>query len=80
MDETETVTVGIRAGSCPALDVFKHRKGRLLARHRDAIDTYLVARELKVAEVRTELEARFPPEGIRSRLLARQANTRGSTQ
>ena len=49
-------------------------------RHRDAIDTYLVARELKGAEVRTEIEARFPPEGIRARLLARQANTRGSTQ
>ncbi len=41
-------------------------------RHRGAVDGYLADRERQVAEVRTHLETRFPPDGIRARLIARQ--------
>ncbi len=41
-------------------------------RHRGAIDAYLADRERRAAQVRTDIEARFPPGGVRARLLARQ--------
>lgn len=42
-------------------------------RHIDEVDAYLDSREQVGATVRTENETRFPPEGIRSRLLARRS-------
>ena len=47
-------------------------------RHRADVDAYLEGRQRKVAQVRAENEARFPPEGIRERLLARRAQKDGS--
>ncbi len=49
-------------------------------RHRDAVDEYLTIPLQRAAEVRTEVEARFPPDGIRDRFLARQAANRGVAQ
>jgi uncharacterized protein (DUF433 family) len=49
-------------------------------RHRSAVDEYLRARQQNAAEVRVEVEALFPPDGIRARLLARQAAARGAQQ
>lgn len=40
--------------------------------HQPAVDAYLRQREQHAAEVRREIEARFPPDGIRARLLARR--------
>ncbi len=42
-------------------------------RHRPAVDDYLAARQEKAAEARVEVEKRFPPDGIRARLLARRS-------
>jgi uncharacterized protein (DUF433 family) len=47
-------------------------------RHRAAIDQYLIERQQEAAEVRTEVEKQFPTDGIRARLLARQAASRGT--
>ncbi len=47
-------------------------------RHRGAVDQYLAARQRQAAEVRSEVEKRFPPDGIRARLLARGAAARGT--
>jgi uncharacterized protein (DUF433 family) len=41
-------------------------------RHPDTVDSYLSERDKVRATVRTENESRFPPGGIRSRLLARR--------
>jgi uncharacterized protein (DUF433 family) len=49
-------------------------------RHGEALDEYLATRTQKAADVRKELEARFPPDGIRARLLARQDYRSGSTR
>jgi len=43
----------------------------------ERVDAYLARREAHAAEVRRENEARFPSEGIRERLLARKAASRG---
>ena len=43
-------------------------------RHHDALDAYLREREAQAVTVRLENEQRFPPEGIRARLLARRAH------
>ncbi|MBI5304546.1 MAG: DUF433 domain-containing protein [Chloroflexi bacterium] len=40
--------------------------------HREELDQYLVDRQEIVEQVRQENERRFPPQGIRQRLLARQ--------
>lgn len=40
-------------------------------RHRAEVDAYLAERERQRAGIRAEVEARFPPEGLRARLLAR---------
>jgi len=41
--------------------------------HRDQIDAYLEERRQLAETVRQESQSRFPPEGIRDRLLARRA-------
>lgn len=41
-------------------------------RHQAQVEAYLRGRELQVAQVRKENEARFDPVGVRSRLLARR--------
>jgi uncharacterized protein (DUF433 family) len=41
--------------------------------HRDTLDAYLREREVVAADVRRENETRFPPEGVRARLLARRS-------
>jgi uncharacterized protein (DUF433 family) len=41
--------------------------------HREEVDAYLEERTRIAEEVRRETEAKFPPEGIRERLLARRA-------
>jgi hypothetical protein len=40
-------------------------------RHRGEVNAYLAQRAEQRAATRTEIETRFPPEGIRARLLAR---------
>jgi uncharacterized protein (DUF433 family) len=42
-------------------------------RHRDEVDNYLELRQREAEELRHKVEKRFPPEGIRDRLLARQS-------
>jgi hypothetical protein len=42
-------------------------------RHRDNVDSYLAERGRVSAEIRADIEARFPPDGVRARLLARRA-------
>jgi uncharacterized protein (DUF433 family) len=42
-------------------------------RHKDEVDTYLVKQEQLAEELRRKIEADFPPDGIRERLLARLA-------
>jgi uncharacterized protein (DUF433 family) len=41
--------------------------------HRDTLDAYLREREANAADVRHENETRFPPDGVRARLLARRS-------
>ena len=41
-------------------------------RHRAEVERYLEQRRQRAAEVREQNERRFPPEGVRERLLARQ--------
>ncbi len=40
--------------------------------HQTEVEAYLQQRQQQAAAVREEVEKRFPPEGIRSRLLARR--------
>lgn len=40
--------------------------------HQDEVDAYLQQRQQRVETVRTQNELRFPPDGIRARLLARR--------
>jgi hypothetical protein len=42
-------------------------------RHRESVDLYLTDRSKAASDVQTEVEARFPPDGPRARLLARRA-------
>lgn len=42
-------------------------------RHRDSVEAYLAGRDRAGAETRADIEARFPPDGMRARLLARRA-------
>ena len=39
------------------------------------VDEYVVRRRGAAAEMRGEVEARFPPAGVRSRLLARRSSS-----
>jgi uncharacterized protein (DUF433 family) len=43
--------------------------------HREEVDAYLEERRLIAAQVREENEKRFPPGGVRERLLARRSST-----
>ncbi len=43
--------------------------------HRSEVDAYLADRTRHAAEVRAATEARFPPDGLRERLLARQSSS-----
>lgn len=40
-------------------------------RRRDEVNVYLAARSEQRASIRSEVETRFPPEGLRGKLLAR---------
>src|SRR5882724_8918431 len=40
-------------------------------RHRENVDAYLTERDQAASRTQTEVEARFPPDGLRARLLAR---------
>ena len=42
--------------------------------HRDEVEGYLRERAIERGRIRSEVEARFPPDGIRERLLARRAS------
>ena len=42
-------------------------------RHRERVDLYLTERSRAASDTQTEVEARFPPDGLRARLLARRA-------
>ena len=42
-------------------------------RHREEIDTFLAERRREAEELRREIEALCPPDGLRERLLARRA-------
>jgi len=41
-------------------------------RHRESVDLYLTGRSNAASDVQAEVEARFPPDGLRARLLARR--------
>lgn len=45
-------------------------------RHRAEADAYLAEREVEAARLREEVEADFPPTGLRGRLLARRGACR----
>src|SRR5438093_3674215 len=42
--------------------------------HPDEVEAYLEQRRQQAAEIRQKMEALFPPQGVRERLLARRAN------
>jgi uncharacterized protein (DUF433 family) len=42
--------------------------------HRKEVEAYLQERTTRRRQIRAQVEARFPPEGIRARLLARRDN------
>jgi len=46
-------------------------------RRQEEVERYLANRRRKAEQVREENERRFPPEGIRRRLLARSSNREG---
>ena len=59
----------------PSLDITSvYEVVAYVLRNRPAVDEYLAARNQQAAEVQAEIEARFPPDGIRARLLARRAS------
>ena len=41
-------------------------------RHRSEVDAYLACRHRQADDLRQTIEARFPPDGLRARLLARR--------
>jgi uncharacterized protein (DUF433 family) len=43
--------------------------------HRSEVDEYVLRRHGVAAEIRGEIEARFPPAGVRARLLARRSSS-----
>ncbi len=47
-------------------------------RHRPEVEAYLRERQQQADEIRRQNEARFDPEGVRDRLLARRAGTHDS--
>jgi uncharacterized protein (DUF433 family) len=58
----------------PSLDVTSvYEVLAYVLRHRASVDDYLQLRERQALAVQAEVEARFPPDGIRARLLARRS-------
>jgi uncharacterized protein (DUF433 family) len=58
----------------PSLDITSvYEVIAYVLRNRAAVDDYLAARDQQAAEAQAEIETRFPPDGIRARLLARQS-------
>ncbi|MFW6097717.1 MAG: DUF433 domain-containing protein [Chloroflexota bacterium] len=77
----DTVVDSFQKGSTPEEIVYQYPSLTLAdvyavlgyyLRHRDEVHQYLAQREAHSARVRRENEDRFPDEGIRQRLLARQ--------
>lgn len=57
----------------PSLDVASvYEVIAYVLRHRASVDEYLAGRRQKASETQAEMETRFPPHGIRARLLARR--------
>lgn len=56
--------------SIPLADI--HAVLSFYLKHRESVEAYLHNRQIKAEEVRLENEARFDPNGIRARLLARR--------
>ena len=57
----------------PSLDVASvYEVIAYVLRHRASVDDYLATRSQSIAQVQAEMEAKFPPDGIRARLLARR--------
>jgi uncharacterized protein (DUF433 family) len=57
----------------PSLDIASvYEVIAYVLRHRAAVDEYLTQRRQKAEKVQAEIEERFPPDGIRARLLARR--------
>jgi uncharacterized protein (DUF433 family) len=57
----------------PSLDVASvYEVVAYVLRHRAAVDEYLASRRQKASEAQAKIETRFPPHGIRARLLARR--------
>jgi uncharacterized protein (DUF433 family) len=46
-----------------------------LLTNRGTVDAYMEKRRIEAAEIRKAIEERFPPEGVRARLLARRSNS-----
>jgi hypothetical protein len=60
----------------PSLDVASvYEVIAYLLRNRDAVEQYLSERAKQTAALQAEVERRFPPDGIRARLVARKQNT-----
>ena len=58
----------------PAVDVASaYALIAYILRHRQSVDLYLTERSKAAFDVQTEVEAQFPPDGLRARLLARRA-------
>ena len=79
----DTVVGAFNVGSSPEEIVLKYPSLRLTdvyavvtyyLWHQEEVDAYLEERSRRADEVRRENEARFPPDGVRDRLLARRAN------
>lgn len=57
----------------PSLDITSvYEVLAYVLRHRASVDEYLTRRSQSIAQVQAEIEAKFPPDGIRARLLARR--------
>ncbi len=59
----------------PSLDVASvYEVLAYVLRHRPIVDLYLASRDRKASEAQAQVETRFPPHGIRARLLARRGS------
>ncbi len=77
----DTVVYAFREGATPEEIVQRYPSIELAdsyeaithyLRHRGEVDDYLAQREKEACAVRAENERRFPPAGVRERLLARR--------
>ena len=62
--------ISLQYSSVPLADVYSVITYYL--RHKAEVSAYLQGREEQAAKVREEVERRFPPSGVRERLLARR--------